>query len=140
GEDVNAVIELHCYSVPDELPDDAVKAALLNELGEFFPELQEAVVVHEHFQLRRDFTAYHVGCDAKRPSVETGIPGLVCAGDWVRLPFPAMLLEAACASGLWAANALLREDGLREEQVLSVPLRGLMAGMPAPPARKILAP
>ncbi len=140
GEAVKAVIELHCYSVPDELPDDAVKATLLGEMEEFFPELKGAVVAHEHFQLRRDFTAFHVGCDAKRPIVETGVPGLVCAGDWVRLPFPAMLLEAACASGLWAANALLRQDNLREEQVLSVPLRGLMAGMPAPPARKILAP
>lgn len=140
GENVRAVIELHCYSVPDDLPDDQVKVALVAELMEFFPELKGAVTFHEHFQLRRDFTAFHVGCDAKRPSVETGTPGLVCAGDWVRLPFPAMLLEAACASGLWAANALLREDGLREEQVLSVPLRGLMAGMPAPPARKILAP
>ncbi len=140
GEAVKAVIELHCYSVPDELPDDAVKATLLSEMEEFFPELKGAVIAHEHFQLRRDFTAFHVGCDAKRPTVETGVSGLVCAGDWVRLPFPAMLLEAACASGLWAANALLRQDQLREEQVLSVPLRGLMAGMPAPPARKILAP
>jgi isorenieratene synthase len=70
--------------------------------------------------------------------VETGVPGLYCAGDWVKLPFPAMLLECACASGLWAANGLLREAGLREEPVRSVPLKGLMAGMPHPPGRKVL--
>lgn len=135
---VRSVLELHCYSVPDELPDEDVRPALLRELLEFFPELQAAVVLDEHFQLRRDFTAFHVGCDERRPTVETGHPGLVCAGDWVKLPFPAMLLEAACASGVVAANCLLKADGIQEEQVLSVPLRGLLAGMPAPPARKVL--
>jgi isorenieratene synthase len=75
-----------------------------------------------------------------RPGVESGVPGLVCAGDWVKLPFPAMLLEAACSSGLCAANVLLREEGLREEAVSSVPPKGLMAGMPQPPARKLLVP
>jgi isorenieratene synthase len=62
----------------------------------------------------------------------------VCAGDWVKLPFAAMLLEAACASGLAAANVLLREAGVREEPMVSVPLRGLLAGTPAPPTRKKL--
>ncbi|MCC6338134.1 MAG: hypothetical protein IT380_29585 [Myxococcales bacterium] len=90
--------------------------------------------------MKRDFTAFHVGLGAERPTVETNTPGFACAGDWVKLPFPAMLLECACASGLWAANVFLREEGLREEPVLSVPLRGLMAGLPQPPARKKLLP
>ena len=49
------------------------------------------------------------------------------AGDWVALPCPAMLMEAACTSGLLAANLLLRRQGLREEPVESVPRRGLLA-------------
>ena len=49
-----------------------------------------------------------------------------------------MLLECAASSGLWAANAILREQGLRREPVMGVPLRGLMAGLPQPPARKML--
>jgi len=75
---------------------------------------------------------------AERPTVGTGVPGLYCAGDWVKLDFPAMLLECACASGLVAANAILAEDGIQAEPVWSVPLRGLMAGMPEPPARRVL--
>lgn len=140
GEALAAVVELHCYSVPDELADEEVRGHLLSELLAFFPELEGVTVLDEYFQLRQDFTAFHVGRDAGRPTVRTDVPGLVCAGDWVKLPFPAMLLEAACASGLLAANEILSRDGLCEEQVYSVPLKGLMAGMPAPPARKVLDP
>lgn len=133
-----AVLELHCYAVPEELTPEQVKQGLLDELVQFFPEVKGLTIKHEAFQLHRNFTAFHLGMGAKRPEVESGVPGLVCAGDWVKLPFPAMLLEAACASGLCAANVLLREAGLQEELVESVPRRGLMAGLPQPPARKLL--
>ncbi len=135
-----AVLELHCYAVPEDMAPDEVKQALLDELVQFFPELKGYTLKHEVFQLNRNFTAFHLGMSATRPQTESGVAGLVCAGDWVKLPFPAMLLEAACASGYVAANALLREAGVREELVESVPLKGLMAGMPQPPARKLLVP
>jgi isorenieratene synthase len=134
------VLELHCYAVPEALTEAQVRAAFLDELVQFFPELKGFKVQHEVLQVKRDFTAFHVGLYANRPTVETGMPGFACAGDWVKLPFPAMLLECACASGVWAANVLLREQGLREEPVVSVPLKGLMAGLPQPPARKVLVP
>ncbi|MCA2981498.1 MAG: FAD-dependent oxidoreductase [Myxococcaceae bacterium] len=135
-----AVLELHCYAVPEALSPDEVRTALLGEFERFFPEVKGFTLKHEVFQLNRNFTAFHLGMYRHRPGVESGAPGLVCAGDWVKLPFPAMLLEAACASGLLAANALLREAGLREEPISSVPPRGVMAGLPQPPARKQLVP
>ena len=134
------VLEMHCYAVPDALAESDVRDSMLAEVQVFFPELVGMTVKHEVFQIKRDFTAFHVGMYEARPTVETGVPGLYCAGDWVKLPFPAMLLEAACASGLWAANAILRDVHLQEEPVSSVPLRGLMAGMPQPPGRKVLDP
>jgi isorenieratene synthase len=136
-----AVLELHCYAVPEELGGEAeLRAAFLDELVRFFPELAGLKVHAEHLQLKRNFTAFHVGMDALRPTVDSGAPGLFFAGDWVKLPFPAMLLEAAFSSGLVAANRILAAHGLREEPVDSVPLKGLMAGMPQPPARDVLAP
>ncbi len=132
-----AVLELHCYAVPDEMDEPTLKQAMLDEMVHFFPELSGYSIRHEVWQLRGDFTAFHVGMHAARPTTD-GVPGLVFAGDWVKLPFPAMLLEAACASGLLAANALLRREGLQEEPVRSVPLRGLMAGMRQPKARAVL--
>ncbi len=134
-----SVIELHCYSVPDELEPAAVESLLISEMIHYLPELKAAQIKHRHFQLKRDFTAFHVGHYANRPTTQTGVPGLVCAGDWVKLPFPSMLMEAACASGVMAANEVLRAHGVREEQIDSVPLRGLMAGLPQPPGRRILS-
>jgi carotenoid phi-ring synthase / carotenoid chi-ring synthase len=125
------VIELHCYAVPDELPDDdaALRRTLLADLHHFFPELVGAEVIHEQMYVRRDFPAFHVGKHATRPAVETDQPRLFLAGDWVALPFPAMLMEAAYSAGLMAANSISRAESVREEPVWTVPLRGLMADM-----------
>lgn len=133
-----AILELHCYAVPEEMSEAELRTTFLEELVQFFPELKGLSIHHEAWQCKRDFTAFHVGQYATRPTTETGVPGLVCAGDWVKLPFAAMLLEGACASGYAAANVLLKSAGLREEPLVAVPERGLMAGMPAPPTRAAL--
>jgi len=126
-----SVIELHCYAVPDALLDEHdVRAALLRDLHAFFPELREHAPLRESFQLRQDFPAFHRSLWRHRPEVVTGVPGLYLAGDWVKLPFPAMLMEAACSSGLLAANHILGRLGVRQEPVEHVPLRGLLAGLP----------
>lgn len=129
-----SVVELHCYSVPDDMADDAVRDSLVEGMKHFFPRYADASIKHEHMQLRRDFTAFHVGMGAHRPSVETELPGLVLAGDWVKLPCPAMLMEAAHTSGRIAANAISRNAGLRQSPVYTVPLKGLLTKLPSRPA------
>jgi isorenieratene synthase len=59
--------------------------------------------------------------------VETDAAGLHLAGDWVRMPFPAALMERAAASAVLAVNAVLREYGATPEPVFSVAPRGLLA-------------
>ena len=123
-----AVLELHSYAVPDAIGNDAeISRALRAELLTFFPELRGMNVALEHLRVRDDFTALHVGMAAERPGTETDHPHVVLAGDWVSLPIPAMLMEAAFSSGLFAANALLRREGLQEAPIDTVPLRGLLA-------------
>lgn len=121
------VYELHCYALPEAIDETRVKEAFLAELYDYFPELRAARIVYENLQVRRDFTAFYAGLHASRPGYRTEIPGLYLAGDWVNTGTPAMLMEAACTAGLLCANALLAEQGLREEAVHSVPLRGLCA-------------
>ncbi len=130
GAEAAGVFELHSYALPDDLPDDhaEIRRLLLAEFHHFFPELADARIVHETMHVRRDFPAFHVGMHATRPTWDTELPELFLAGDWVRLPFPAMLMEAAYTSGLLAANAIFRREGLREEPVWTVPQRGFMAG------------
>ncbi|HVI02050.1 MAG TPA: FAD-dependent oxidoreductase [Enhygromyxa sp.] len=130
-----AVIELHCYAVPEHLPEQesALRELFVAELHRFFPELAGAAILHEHMYLRRDFPAFHVGKHATRPSWETDCERLFLAGDWVVLPFPAMLMEAAYSAGLLAANRICRAESLREAPVYTVPLRGFMHGVPERP-------
>jgi isorenieratene synthase len=59
--------------------------------------------------------------------VVTDAAGLYLAGDWVRLPFPAALMERAAASAIVAVNAILAEHGAGPEPLLSVAPRGLLA-------------
>lgn len=133
-----SVIELHCYAVAEGMAEKDVHDLMIDELKKFLPELDGCVVRHEHFRVQRDFTAYHVGMDADRPGTDTGVDGLYCAGDWVKLPFPAMLMEGAFSSGMVAANRILASDGLREDPIESVPLKGMLAGIPESSARKKL--
>jgi len=136
AETGGSVIELHCYALPDELPDDEVRDAMVAELHRFFPEAAEHEVITEHIQIRQDFPAFHVGMYADRPTTETEVPGLVVAGDWVRLPFPSALMEGAFTSGVLAANALLRERGVQQAPVDRVPTQGVLVGLPEAPGKR----
>jgi len=127
-ESGGGVFELHCYALPqEEFSERDVRDGLLREMSEHLPDMAGARVLHEHLQVRRDFTAFHKGMHAARPVTSTLVPGLVLAGDWVKLPIPAMLMEAACSSGLYAANAIFDRVGVRQEAVWSVPEKGLFA-------------
>ena len=130
-----SVLELHCYSLSEDHDGDEgdLRAAFLTELHRFCPELDGAEVIHEYFYVRRDFPSFHVGQHKNRPSWDTELDDLFLAGDWVDLPFPAMLMEAAYTSGLLAANAISRREGVREMPVWTVPLRGFMADWPQRP-------
>jgi carotenoid phi-ring synthase / carotenoid chi-ring synthase len=123
-----SVVELHSYALPMQRRGDAaVREGLLDEAKRYLPELRGARVVHQHLQVRDDFTAFHVGMHADRPGTRAASGNLLFAGDWVKIRPPAMLMEAACASAVLAVNEILRTEGVREEPVLSVAEKGVLA-------------
>jgi isorenieratene synthase len=122
------IFELHSYALPDDLTAESeIKQHLLQELCHYLPELKGAEIRHEFFQLRDDFSAFHTGLYAQRPTVTTEVPGLYLAGDWVKLNHPSMLMEAAYTSGALAANCIFSSENLRENLLFSVPAKGLFA-------------
>jgi len=122
------IFELHSYSVPKGLvSDQEVKAQLLDELYHYFPELKGMTFIHEYFQHRDDFPGFHTGQYATRPEVKTGVPGFYVAGDWVKMDNCTMLMEAAYTSGAIAANHIMTAEGLQENILESVPLKGVLA-------------
>jgi uncharacterized protein with NAD-binding domain and iron-sulfur cluster len=104
-----------------------VKTAFLAELHFYFPELRDAKTIHDHLQIRHDFTAFYTNLNKSRPEFTTAIQNLYLAGDWVKTGTPAMLMEGAYTSGIMCANSILTKHGLQEEPVRSVPTRGIFA-------------
>jgi isorenieratene synthase len=124
-----SVVEIHAYAIAPEndAPASKIRAVMLDEMVQLLPELRGARVLHEEAQRQANFTRWAPGDFARRPSTETAIPNLVLAGDWVRLPAPAALMEAAALSGRLAANAIFRREGVRQTPIWTVPVRGPLA-------------
>jgi len=121
------IFELHSYAVPDDLPEKEIRNQFLKEFEEYFPEIKGFKVRYEYLQIKDDFTAFHTNLYKNRPTVKTKIENLFLAGDWVKLESPAMLMEAATTSALYAANFIFNQEGLTEEPIYSVPLKGLFS-------------
>ena len=119
------IFELHSYAVPNEFPKEEIRDQFLKEFEEYFPEIKGYNVKYEYLQVKDDFTAFHTNLYKTRPTVKTDIENLFLAGDWVKLDNPAMLMEAATTSALVAANSILKKEEVKEEQIYSVPLKGI---------------
>lgn len=122
------IYELHSYAVPEEnLTEAEVREHLLNEFYHFFPEMKEAKIIYENLQLRDDFTAFHTGLNSNRMKHKTEVENLFFAGDWIKLECPAMLMEAAATPALFSVNEIFKKEGLKQEKIFSVPLKGILA-------------
>jgi isorenieratene synthase len=124
-----SVVEVHAYAIAPEamLPPAELRAAMWRELVSLLPELAGARLLHDEFQQQSNFTRWAPGDHARRPGTTTPVANLLLAGDHVRLPAPASLMEAAAMSGRLAANAILGAEGLRQIAIPTVALKGPLA-------------
>lgn len=124
-----SVVEVHAYAIADDdLREAAVVAlAMWQEMLHVLPELEGARVIHREVQLQRTFTRFAPGDHARRPRTVTDVPGLLLAGDWVKVDAPVALMEGAVVSGLLAANVVLAAAGAPPEPIPTVALRGPLA-------------
>ena len=121
------IFELHSYALPDDFPDNEVRDQFLKEFETYFPEIKHYKIQYEYLQIKDDFTAFHTNLSESRPEFKTQIENLYLAGDWVKLDCPAMLMEAATTSALYCANDIFALEGLKQEPIFSVPLKGIFA-------------
>jgi len=115
-----SVVELHSYAVESALPQDA----MLNRLHELYPETIGARVVYERMLHHRDCPLFAPGSHAHRPGVSTPLPGLMLAGDGVRIDLPVALMERAATTGWTAANQILSQWGVAGHPLCTVPTQG----------------
>jgi carotenoid phi-ring synthase / carotenoid chi-ring synthase len=123
-----SVVELHAYCYKEkEFPNQQVLLATFEaELYEIVPELKEANMLHRELVNQKNFSGYPPGSYAERPETCCGVPNLLFAGDWVKMPFPCGLMERAVSSGLLAANAILYQEGLQRRSLLTVNPEGVL--------------
>jgi carotenoid phi-ring synthase / carotenoid chi-ring synthase len=118
-----SVVELHSYAVRSA----SAAERLVERLHAIYPETAAAGVVGERVLCRGDCPLFGPGDHARRPGVRTPVPGLVLAGDGVRIDLPVALMERAATTGFAAANRLLAQWGLAGHEVHTVPNRGRSA-------------
>jgi carotenoid phi-ring synthase / carotenoid chi-ring synthase len=118
-----SVVELHSYAVQSA----QAQTAMLSRLHELYPETAGARVVHEQMLYHRDCPLFAPGSHAQRPGVSTPMPGLMLAGDGVRIDLPVALMERAATTGWTAANQLLTQWGLAGHTLYTVPTQGRSA-------------
>jgi isorenieratene synthase len=109
------------------MPEPDVRAALIEGLFAAYPEMREAKILDERWLHRRDCPAFRPGSHALRPRPVTEAAEIVLAGDFVKMPFATALMERAATSGMMAANALLRDRGLRPHDIRVPTQRGMLA-------------
>jgi len=100
---------------------------MIERLHALYPETGAARTVAEAAVWRDDCPLFGVGDFARRPRVVTPFPGLVLAGDGIRIDLPVALMERAASTGWHAANCLLARWGLAGHTLYSVPTRGRLA-------------
>lgn len=118
-----SVVELHCYA----LDSAHSSAAALQQLHRVYAETAAAQVVHERLVQRSDCPLFAPGCYPHRPTVVTPQPGLLLAGDAIRIDLPVALMERAATTGWCAANHLLTRWGLAGHALATVPTQGRSA-------------
>jgi carotenoid phi-ring synthase / carotenoid chi-ring synthase len=118
-----SVVELHSYAQESAHPEDA----MVRRLHELYPETANAKIVYERMLHYRDCPLLAPGTYAQRPRVATPLPGLMLAGDGIRIDLPVALMERAATTGWSAANQILAHWGLAGHALCTVPTRGRSA-------------
>ena len=117
-----SVVELHAYAATES--EDVTREQLMARMHEIYPETATANVVSSKSEWRDDCPMFGLGHFAKRPTIRTPEPGLVLAGDGIRIDLPVALMERAATTGLQAANTLLAGWGVQGHEIHTVPVRG----------------
>lgn len=129
GDHGGSVVEVHSYSVVEPLslegqPFEGLREKMLGRLHQLYPETARAGVVAERILFKQDCPLLSPGSHAGRPTVTTPVPGLMLAGDGIRIDLPVALMERAATTGFTAANGLLAGWGVSGHTLHTVPVQG----------------
>ena len=117
-------MELHAYACEPGVPAEELAERMRVELIALWPEAARLRVRELRARVEAQAPAFTPGSHAWRPGVRTDADGLYLAGDGIRTDFPSALMERSAATGIIAANHILRAEGGAAEPVRSIRPRG----------------
>lgn len=123
-----SVVELHAYACEPDVPAEELAERMRVELTRLWPEAADLRVRELRARVAAQAPAFTPGSHVGRPGVRADADGLYLAGDGIATEFPSALMERSAATGIIAANHILRAEGAAAEPVRSVRPRGLLAG------------
>ncbi|WP_320069155.1 FAD-dependent oxidoreductase [Micromonospora sp. RTGN7] len=121
-----SVVELHAYACEEGVPAEELAERMRAELVALWPESARLRVRELRARVEAKAPAFTPGSHAGRPAVRTDAAGLYLAGDGIRTDFPSALMERSAATGIIAANHILRACGGAAEPVRSIRPHGLL--------------
>jgi 15-cis-phytoene desaturase len=129
----------------NELSDEAIVAAVQNELAQYLPEARTALMHARVHRIPMAIVCPHPRTEFLRPGTLTSVRGLFLAGDWTATSLPSSM-ESAVRSGRLAAEAVSSAAGAPRRFALPPPhARGLARWLrredvfspPAPPMLEV---
>ena len=123
-----SVVELHAYACDPGVSAEELAERMRGELAALWPEVTGLPVRELRARIEAQAPAFTPNGHADRPGVVTDASGLYLAGDGIGTDFPSALMERSAATGIIAANHILRAEGAAAEPVRSIRPRGLLAG------------
>lgn len=116
-----SVVELHAYAATNRA---TTGKELLSRLHAVYPETRRAQIMGDRGEWRADCPLFAPGTYFRRPAIVTPVPGLLLAGDGIRVDLPVALMERAATTGWLAANHLLAAWHTAGHPITTVPTRG----------------
>lgn len=109
------------------MSDAEIVAGTRRELMENLPQARTAELRHAAVhRIPLAVQSPRPGFEARRPTADTTVDGLVLAGDWTRTGLPSSM-EGAAASGWRAAEVVRAREGRPRALVRPLPPRGVLA-------------
>lgn len=134
-----SVLECHLYGSRAtkalSLPDAEVLTSVMSAVESGWPELKGSLACGHVQRNPATHVAFTPGTLGRLPRVETALPAVTLAGDFVETAWPTLYLERACLTGLLAARHLGARLGLR---AMPEPLRPFPAASSIRAARPLL--
>ncbi|NRA64160.1 MAG: FAD-dependent oxidoreductase [Pseudobacteriovorax sp.] len=129
-ENEGAILELHLYNTPEfiELSKEDIWEQTKDLAFKAYPEVAGANLLDASLGRFDNFTSVETGQGLIRPKSDfmfrQGFEKIFLAGDWTHTDYPTALMERAAASGIEAANGILVQDRVRQQEIRSASKRG----------------